>query len=520
MNTPANGYQYTVLGNAVDDDAPVNRRKWAITLHDSHYGLVQNNVVYNAGGWGIGTEDGSESFNDFVGNFVAKVRGEGGRANENASLGFWLRGPNNRLRDNVVANVMSTVVEGARGYEFYFVYLGNICVPNFKGADPGARQCTVVNGNSLPLLEFANNEVYGPTEIGLSIWWLGTLDTEPLPVAETVVRDFRVWHHSIYGYYGYPANRLTFDGFVARGDRNVIANRYEFVMGLWFGDYMNKDVIIRRADIQNLRTGIITPYFMRGTTLIENSYLRNANNIAILTIGAPGSAPYGPNMPPKETIIRNVGFASVSGPVGGNPQYNIAMDYTLHNSAANLIKRDAVFVYDYNRTTGDNFQVFYNEQAPDFIVPQSSGNLAGSPVAGWTNAQNWAQYGIAIAGEVANNTTTRAGIYGLVRGGTPPPPLTAPSITAQPAAQTVNVGQQATFSNLRGVASDDGLPNPPASLTPTWSLVTGPGTATFANPAAASTTVTFSRRGTYVLRLQANDGALTASDTVSIRVRQ
>ena len=100
------------------------------------------------------------------------------------------------------------------------------------------------------------------------------------------------------------------------------------------------------------------------------------------------------------------------------------MDYDLHNGSANLIKRDAVFVYDYNQVAGDNFQVFYNEQRPDFIVPQSSGNLAGSPVAGLTNTQNWSAHSIAIANEVANNTTTRAGIYGLVRGGTPPPPAT------------------------------------------------------------------------------------------------
>ena len=602
---PSNGYQYTLLGNAVDDDAATNRRKWAITVHDSHYGLIDNNVVYNAGGWGIGTEDGSESFNEFSANFVAKVRGEGGRANSEGGLGFWLRGPNNYLRDNVVANAMGTGVEGARGYEFFFVYLGNICVPNFKGADPAAGQCTVYNGNALPLLEFANNEVYGPTEIGLSIWWLGTLDTSPLPVAESVVRDFRVWHHSRYGYYGYPANKLTFDGFVARGNKSVIANQHEFILGIWFGDYMNQDVIIRRADIQNLRTGIVPPYFMRGTTTIENSYLRNATNIAVVTIGAPGSAPYGPNMPPKETIIRNVGFGTVNGSVGGATQYSIAMDYDLHNGSANLIKRDAVFVYDYNQVAGDNFQVFYNEQRPDFIVPQSSGNLAGSPVAGLTNTQNWSAYSIAIANEVANNTTTRAGIYGLVRGGTPPPPATPPSITTQPVSQTVNVGQTATFSvvaigtaplnyqwqknganiagataasymtpptvagdngatfrcvvsntagstasasatlsvtsvpanqpplvnagpdqkinfpaaaQLTGSVRDDGQPKPPAALTIAWSKAKGPGTVTFAASASPTTSATFSRPGTYVLRLNASDGALSATDTLTIRV--
>jgi hypothetical protein len=426
--TPANGHQFTLVGNAVDDDDGAHRRKWAITVHDSHHGLIQDNVVYNAAGWGIGTEDGNESFNLFAHNFVARVRGVGGRANAEQGLGYWFRGPHNYVRDNVAANVMGvdSPVDGL-GFNNFFVYLGDICVPLFKGADVAvAGQYRLANGNALPLLEFAGNEAYGSTATGLEIWWLGTLDTAPLTVAESVVKDFRVWHHSRYGYYGYPANRLTFDGFVARGDQDVIANRHEFVLGIWFGDYMNQDVVIRNADIQGLRTGINPPYFMRNRTIIENSYLRNATNIAITTIGAPGSAPYGPDMPPKETIIRNVRFATVNGPVGGNPQHAIAMDYTLHGGSANLVKRDAVFVYDFNQTPGDTFQVFYHEQRPDFVVPRSNGNLAGSPEAGLTNAQNWAKHGLAIAGEVAVGAGPRAGIDGLVRVGAPPPPTTSP----------------------------------------------------------------------------------------------
>ena len=35
--TPANGYQFTLVGNAVDGSP-----KWGITVHRSHYGLVQD----------------------------------------------------------------------------------------------------------------------------------------------------------------------------------------------------------------------------------------------------------------------------------------------------------------------------------------------------------------------------------------------------------------------------------------------------------------------------------------------
>ena len=71
---------------------------------------------------------------------------------------------------------------------------------------------------------------------------------------------------------------------------------------------------------------------------------------------------------------------------------------------------------------------------------------------------------------------------------------------------------------LRGRVTDDGLPNPPAGFTTVWSKLRGPGTVTFGNAAATNTTARFSTNGTYVLQLSANDGELTASDTVTVTV--
>ena len=68
--TPSNGYQFTLVGNVVDGSS-----KWGITVHRSHYGLIQDNVVYNTRGAGIVTEDGSESFNVFDHNFSLRTAG-------------------------------------------------------------------------------------------------------------------------------------------------------------------------------------------------------------------------------------------------------------------------------------------------------------------------------------------------------------------------------------------------------------------------------------------------------------
>src|SRR5688572_25380918 len=92
-------------------------------------------------------------------------------------------------------------------------------------------------------------------------------------------------------------------------------------------------------------------------------------------------------------------------------------------------------------------------------------------------------------------------------------------IPNQPPAVSAGADQIITLpanATLAGTATDDGLPTPPATLTTTWSMVSGPGTVTFGNANALSTTASFSTAGTYTLRLTASDSALTAVDDVVI----
>jgi len=70
---------------------------------------------------------------------------------------------------------------------------------------------------------------------------------------------------------------------------------------------------------------------------------------------------------------------------------------------------------------------------------------------------------------------------------------------------------------LAGEVTDDGLPAGGA-LTSVWTQVSGPALATFADPHAPATTVTFGQPGAYVLRLAASDSALVASDEVAVTV--
>jgi len=76
----------------------------------------------------------------------------------------------------------------------------------------------------------------------------------------------------------------------------------------------------------------------------------------------------------------------------------------------------------------------------------------------------------------------------------------------------------ATGASLSGTATDDGNPNPPATVTTLWSKVSGPGTVIFADPAALITTASFSASGTYALRLTAYDGEFYTYDEININV--
>lgn len=100
-------------------------------------------------------------------------------------------------------------------------------------------------------------------------------------------------------------------------------------------------------------------------------------------------------------------------------------------------------------------------------------------------------------------------------------PCVTLSTTNQP--PTVNAGADQTLSlpnqaTLQGTVTDDGRPNPPATVTTTWSKVSGPGAVTFTNAKALITNVSFAAAGSYLLQLSASDGSLSAADQMVVTV--
>lgn len=99
-------------------------------------------------------------------------------------------------------------------------------------------------------------------------------------------------------------------------------------------------------------------------------------------------------------------------------------------------------------------------------------------------------------------------------GNSTPPPLNSnwtPFVYAG-ANQTVQIADGAAVVG-------EVIANIPSGLSMNWSLVSGPGTANFANPNALSTSVAFSTSGTYELRFTATNHGVSASDVVVVNVQ-
>jgi G8 domain/FG-GAP-like repeat len=435
LPTPANGYQFTVLGNAVDGGSTETQFKWGIAVHGSHYGLIRDNVVYNYNGAAIATEDGSESFNVFDHNFALRGMGEPNDVVSEARMalgtegvGFWFRGPNNFVKNNVAANFQNSTTEAAYGFVYQFRFLGDILVPNFKGAHdmPGAptSQFTQNDGNAMPILQFENNEAYGAMQGGFTAWWVSSLDPEPAPNAkESIIKNLKLWHVYNKTVYMYPAQKVVFDGLIIRGNFDPDESRC-CGNGVYFADYSSKDIVIRNSDIQGMDEGITAPEAGRGpgpNLTVLNSYLRNISNLDVPTNGSVN----GCWMDPKLVVAINTKFAAPP----GFTLDSVSMVRDVASAPECLQVPNQLRVYAYNGVATDNFQVYH-----------SNAVVSPRPPAGCTN-------------------NPHAGIDEVVCSIAPIGPI--PTASAFASAETVLAGQTATLAwnttNASTVTIDHGV---------------------------------------------------------------
>ncbi|TWU19989.1 G8 domain-containing protein [Allorhodopirellula heiligendammensis] len=399
-------YQSIGIGNSID-----GALKWGTTIHASHFGLTADSVYHDVKGAAVATEDGSEYGNTISGNFVVGVHdGETGfnGLGENLSDrgdqgdGFWFAGPMNSVTDNVVANavrngfvVFPDNIPNTRNSSKY----REVRVPLFAGANMhDESQTRLINVLAEPFDDFSGNEIYGATTAAVQLWSVGNRSLYPDAAGRNTLIDTTVWHVTGVGIRFYYADDYVVDGWLQRGDPAMISARASL------GGPSNPAVgaaiihagsraatsIVRHAEVQNMTIG----YFNRGRgsaddILLEDSHFDNDQNILVI--------PWGQNPADgvRDFLMSNVTFGNSLRPGSQN-------DITLRWTPAyldNAVLPESTVFRDFDGVDGLDLSIYYPEQAPD-TIPEFQGEPI-SPGGNLTNAESFAQYGVAANGFVA-----------------------------------------------------------------------------------------------------------------------
>lgn len=427
QNPDNQGYQFQLIGNSVTNADSSSLTKWGITIHGSHYGLIADNTVHNLRGAGIVTEDGSETGNVIEGNFVGDITGRSVRSlfdsnyNDKGDIGdaFWFRGPNNIVRDNVAVNATrygyhQFARERSNRMPQFSSFSGKFQLP-FVEVVPTARgqersEYVAEDLRRRGFLSFQDNQAYASFG-ALSFYRSSSVkyDSEPSIAERTIA-----WH-THFGFRPRYSSYSIIDGWLQVGDADL-ANPNGKVPSVGMSLIAPYDpfIEIRNAQVENMAIGVEHSGGKFGrSVLVENSILRNSENVRV-EFGA-FKEPY------KETILRDVLFGN---PWGASTAIDIRMlgDSTLSTVPARVI------VENYNRVAGDSFEVFYKEQAPDYVVqlnPRTKvprelqrnedlfRQMADNSLA-LTNQQLYDLFGISIGGQLAPSLEERERIVGYV----------------------------------------------------------------------------------------------------------
>lgn len=425
-NSTNSGYQFKFVGNTID-----NSRKWAVAVHDSSWGLIDRNVAYNAQGAGFVTEDGTEVYNQFSNNIAIRMQGthvdgkEGTEAGDygRGGSGFWFRRGGNIVVNNVSAdNTYAGFV-----IDSYF-NLDLLMLPAFRGAEkhePGQGIMVMQNPTGI----FYGNEAYGMSTYGFWAAYISGNNLIDGGDPTTTISNLRLWNITHTGVVAYHTNRLIFDRLLILGNQVAQDRNHDGTRGMDFQTYENRNLVIRNSRIEGVRYGIMAPRNdgsrpgVEMPSVVQDSYLRNYINILV----SPGEAEKYSNG--NYLTVRNVKFdLNTKLPNGPMPVESLAppaiiqMRWSDHDTDYTM--PSVVRVYNYNQVPGDDFQVFYREQASTNIMPKTDPQLlygkgtgiVGAPVAGLTNAQAWASYALATAGGLlpSGASASRSTINGMI----------------------------------------------------------------------------------------------------------
>lgn len=201
--------QFYLIGNLFSGDS-----KWSLVLHNSHFGQVESNVCINTVGACYVEEDGSETDNHWIGNYAKlelnpslpqDCQDSGYDPEGRCSSGFWLRGVNQVLKNNIIDSARVGIGWWPACREQSGPPCGNninVTIPMFPGADttiPSQVVQNCKNGELAPLpipcqilhrvgLEVSGNIIRN-TKDGLEQWWSLRARMGGAPITNTTMEN-------------------------------------------------------------------------------------------------------------------------------------------------------------------------------------------------------------------------------------------------------------------------------------------------------------------------------------------
>lgn len=338
-NAGNTGYQGTFIGNSI-----VDALKWPLTIHDTSYLLVQNNVIWNGVDAGIMFEEGNEHFNLIDGNLIfaqhadtfddatgatragcattcSDPREHGGRE----ASGIWGRGFHNYITNNIVAGLYNDhqQVASSVGYKFENgLTLANaggvdstgisitVKVPAFRGADiSNALEYSTAYMNEFAFLSFEGNEAYG-IQTCWTAWFHHSDGANYKGSETTTLHNFYCWNFWEEALFLYPIEHYIIDGLYAYGVYNDTARRN--ATGLTSNDYQIHNFTLKNFDIENVSMGYSTEgRTITGDVLMQDGTIKADWGVARVPFIGTNALSVAENR--LSWIFRNVNWAGITG---------------------------------------------------------------------------------------------------------------------------------------------------------------------------------------------------------------
>jgi hypothetical protein len=404
-----NNYRSQVVGCAFEDSP-----KWLLAIHGTSRVLVQKNVFLGAKGAAVVTEDGNERDNDILGNSAFYSPGIGvsdprARMNRDPKdfgfegVGFWLSsGASNRVEGNIAADCGTAGIflfpHPAHTLRYPLTADAMHCC--FKELQFPQRDFSFYE------VPIANNEIYS-SRFGIDLWGMSGS-------AGFTIKNSTVWNLR-GGVVLRGTRELIVDGLVARGvltgDSYGIVNRWHPVCP-----------DMRNLDIANFDFGIktFTGEGRTATLRAPNISIENSRFRCRVGVEIEADMHYKKFVGPSNSFIRNCRFEGLT----PTAPFTAIAPRLVFGSDIDMIAGDFLWVQNFQGRIGENYQLFYDLQAPHIIVPHSSPDkgrnnlpadqdymiyhdgtkhfrINGLDEPGLTNTQAWAKYRKAIAGAVS-----------------------------------------------------------------------------------------------------------------------